>query len=65
MIINYFKLIRSFSVKKLSKNGILYLRKIDKLNEYNDMIGCKLLAAFFVRLFQVVGALSLSIMDTK
>ena len=46
-------------------NGILYLRKIDKLNEYNDMIGCKLLAAFFVRLFQVVGALSLSIMDTK
>lgn len=46
-------------------NGILYIRKIEKLNEHNDMLGCTLLATFFVRLFQVVGALSLSIMDTK
>ena len=47
------------------KDGILYLKKIDTLKQNNDILGCKLLAIFFVRLFQVVGALSLSIMDTK
>jgi len=50
---------------ELGKKGVLYLKKIDTLKENNDLLGCKLLAVFFIRLFQVVGALSLSIMDTK
>ena len=50
---------------ELGKDGVLYLKKIDTLKQNNDIMGCKLLAVFFIRLFQVVGALSLSIMDTK
>jgi hypothetical protein len=48
-----------------NKTGVLYLKKIESLKQSNDILGCKLLAVFFIRLFQVVGALSLSIMDTK
>lgn len=49
----------------IGKDGVLYIKKIDTLKVNNDSQGCKLLALFFVRLFQVVGALSLSIVDTK
>lgn len=62
------KLLELFQKIKLQpelKDGVLYLKKVDELKQNNDISGCKLLAAFFIRLFQVVGALSLSIMDTK
>jgi hypothetical protein len=49
----------------IGKDGVLYIKKLDTLKLKNDLQGCKLLALFFVRLFQVVGALSLSIVDTK
>ena len=49
----------------VGKDGILYIKKLDTLKSNKDSQGCKLLALFFVRLFQVVGALSLSIIDTK
>lgn len=50
------------------KDGTLYIKKLDVLKKSQDKSaenGCRLLAFFFIRLFQVVGALSLSIMDTK
>ena len=49
-------------------SGILFIKKIKVLQKSQDdkaIKGCRLLAFFFIRLFQVVGALSLSIMDTK
>ena len=52
----------------IGKEQILYIKKIDDLKKMKDSsneLGCQTLAFFFVRLFQVVGALSLSIMDTK
>lgn len=51
-----------------AKDGTLYIKKLSVLTQGQDSTarrGCKLLAFFFVRLFQVVGALSLSINDTK
>jgi hypothetical protein len=59
------KLFQKINLQPEQKNGVLYLKKIDTLKQNNDIVGCKLLAAFFIRLFQVVGALSLSVMDTK
>lgn len=50
------------------KDGILYIKKLDVLTKGQDASaqnGCRLLAFFFIRLFQIVGALSLSIIDTK
>ena len=52
-------------VQPEQKDGVFYLRKIQGLKEFKPNNGCILLSAFFIRLFQVVGALSLSIMDTK
>ena len=52
----------------IGKEQILYIKKIEDLTKMKDSsnkLGCETLAFFFVRLFQVVGALSLSIMDTK
>lgn len=59
------ELFQKIKVQPELKNGVLYLKKVDTLKNNNELLGCKLLAAFFIRLFQVVGALSLSIMDTK
>jgi len=54
---------------ELGKDGILYLKKT-KILEKEAKSGkvadyCKVLAFFFIRLFQVVGALSLSVLDTQ
>lgn len=51
-----------------TNSGILFIKKIkvlEKLQDDQAARGCKLLAFFFIRLFQIVGALSLSIIDTK
>lgn len=51
-----------------NKDGTLYIKKLSILTKGQDSTareGCRLLAFFFVRLFQIVGALSLSINDTK
>ena len=53
---------------EIGKGQILYIKRIEdltKMKNSSNEVGCKTLAFFFVRLFQVVGALSLSIMDTK
>jgi len=53
---------------EIGKEQIFYIKRIDdltKMKNSSNKDGCKTLAIFFVRLFQVVGALSLSIMDTK
>ena len=61
----------------IGKDGILYLKRIDVVKkelEKTDSTGkkslehkqsCQVLAFFFVRLFQVVGALALSVIDTE
>jgi len=54
---------------ELGKDGILYLKKIATL-EKEAKSGkvekyCKILSFFFIRLFQVIGALSLSVLDTQ
>ena len=54
---------------ELGKDGILYLKKTKDL-EREAKTGkvadyCKILAFFFIRLFQVVGALSLSVLDSQ
>ena len=55
---------------ELGKDGIIYMKKIDSLQKETKKDGlnqyyCKILAFFFIRMFQVVGALALSIIDTK
>jgi hypothetical protein len=55
---------------EIGKDGVLYLKKIDTLQKETKKDGlnqhyCKILAFFFIRMFQVVGALALSIIDTK
>ena len=57
-------------IKLEAKDGVLYLKKIDVLEKEATKGGinkvyCKLLAFFFIRLFQVVGALALSVLDTQ
>jgi hypothetical protein len=52
------------------REGVIYLKKIDTLQKETKKDGlnqyyCKILAFFFIRMFQVVGALALSIIDTK
>lgn len=65
------KLKEVFDKVKISpdvKEGTLFIKKLDVLIKGQDSTskeGCRLLAFFFIRLFQVVGALSLSIMDTR
>jgi len=54
---------------ELGKDGILYLKKIATL-EKEAKSGkvekyCKILSFFFIRLFQVIGALSLSVLYTQ
>ena len=54
---------------ELGKDGILYLKKT-KILETEAKSGkvadyCKVLSFFFIRLFQVIGALSLSVLDTQ
>jgi len=61
----------------IGKDGILYLKKIEDVKTQLGKVGstsvksvehekyCKVLAFFFVRLFQVVGALALSVIDTE
>ena len=54
---------------ELGKDGILYLKKT-KILEAEAKSGkvatyCKILSFFFIRLFQVVGALALSVLDTN
>ena len=55
---------------EMGKDGVLYLKKVDTLQKETKKDGlnqyyCKVLAFFFIRMFQVVGALALSIIDTK
>ena len=53
---------------EIGKEQIFYIKRIDdltKMKNSSNKVGCETLAFFFVRLFQVVGALSLSIIDTK
>jgi hypothetical protein len=51
---------------EIGSDGILYIRKIDEITKNsNKQDSCKVIALFFVRLFQIIGALSLSIIDTK
>jgi len=54
---------------ELGKDGILYLKKTSTLEKEakSDKVAdyCKILSFFFIRLFQVIGALSLSVLDTQ
>ena len=52
------------------KDGTLYLRRITDLEKESKQGGlnkqyCEVLSFFFIRLFQVVGALALSVLDTN
>ena len=55
---------------ELDKEGILYLRQVSSIEKESKKQGlnkqyCEILSFFFIRLFQVVGALSLSVLDTN
>ena len=55
---------------ELNKDGILYLSQISAIEKESKKQGlnkqyCEILSFFFIRLFQVVGALSLSVLDTN
>ena len=55
---------------ELGKDGILYLKQISLIEKESKKQGlnkqyCDILSFFFIRLFQVVGALSLSVLDTN
>ena len=55
---------------ELDKDGILYLRQVSSIEKESKKQGlnkqyCEILSFFFIRLFQVVGALSLSVLDTN
>lgn len=55
---------------ELDKDGILYLSQISAIVKESKQKGlnkqyCEILSFFFIRLFQVVGALSLSVLDTN
>jgi len=57
-------------IKPEAKDGVLYLKKLNVLEKEASKGGinkvyCKLLAFFFIRLFQIVGALALSVLDTQ
>jgi hypothetical protein len=52
------------------EDGRVYFQKIDKIRKMSDFRDqqlkmCKLLAFFFVRIFRIYGALTLSIMDSE
>jgi len=53
-----------------NKDGVLYLKQISSITKESRDGGlnkqyCQIVAFFFIRLFQVVGALSLSVLDTN